>query len=265
LHELNVQLHARGYERLEELLDPAGFSGLLSRAIVDGIHRQSRALDRNEYHNGYPDLVPHGVYPGNSVQHGTKGGLEHDLSRSALLDCDRRILVEHQWGVGLGFIIKCVMAATVISLTAMPFARADDASELVTQALQELSQANADLAQAISAAEASPGNTPAAGELSALGAQNYVQEQVGEFLNSLPTIPEEDETSNQLILTLQYLDGNLGLATTVHNDANLANFAIPDGGQELSIIGDNATAFFNDGSIAAAITSVQLAFDSLGL
>lgn len=81
LHELNVQLHERGYERLEELLDPAGFSGLLSRAIVDGIHRQSRALDRNEYHNGYPDLVPHGVYPGNSVQHGTKGGLEVKASR----------------------------------------------------------------------------------------------------------------------------------------------------------------------------------------
>ncbi|APT08927.1 hypothetical protein BS641_00065 [Mycobacterium avium subsp. hominissuis] len=81
LHELNVQLHERGYERLEELLDPAGFSGLLSRAIVDGIRRQSRALDRNEYHNGYPDLVPHGVYPGNSVQHGTEGGLEVKASR----------------------------------------------------------------------------------------------------------------------------------------------------------------------------------------
>ena len=70
-----VQLHERG-NGFEELLDPAGFSGLLSRAIVDDIHRQSRALDRNEYHNGYPDLVPHGLYPGNSVQHGTKGGLE---------------------------------------------------------------------------------------------------------------------------------------------------------------------------------------------
>lgn len=81
LHELNIQLHARGYERLEELLDPAGFSGLLSRAIVDGIHRQSRALDRNEFHNGYPDLVPHGVYPANSVQHGTLGGLEVKASR----------------------------------------------------------------------------------------------------------------------------------------------------------------------------------------
>jgi len=81
LHELNTQLHARGYERLEELLDPAGFSGLLSRAIVDGIHRQSRALDRNEFHNGYPDLVPHGVYPANSVQHGAQGGLEVKASR----------------------------------------------------------------------------------------------------------------------------------------------------------------------------------------
>jgi hypothetical protein len=78
---LNRQLAAKGYERLEELLDPAGFSGLVSRVVVDNIHRQSRALDRNEYHNGYPDLVPHGVYPQNRVQHGNLGGLEVKASR----------------------------------------------------------------------------------------------------------------------------------------------------------------------------------------
>lgn len=81
LHDLNTQLNSKGYERLEELLDPAGFSGLMSRAVVDNIHRQSRALDRNEYHNGYPDLVPHGVYPGNKAQHGDRGGLEVKASR----------------------------------------------------------------------------------------------------------------------------------------------------------------------------------------
>jgi len=81
LHDLNVQLHERGYERLEELLDPAGFSGLISRAAVDRLARQSRNLFRNEYHNGYPDLVPYGVYPANSVQHGTQGGLEVKTSR----------------------------------------------------------------------------------------------------------------------------------------------------------------------------------------
>ncbi|MBZ5739760.1 hypothetical protein [Nocardioides mangrovi] len=81
LHDLNTQLDDKGYERLEELLDPAGFSGLMSRAVVDNIHRQSRALDRNEYHNGYPDLVPHGVYPQNKAQHGDRGGLEVKASR----------------------------------------------------------------------------------------------------------------------------------------------------------------------------------------
>lgn len=81
LHDLNTQLNDKGYERLEELLDPAGFSGLMSRAVVDNIHRQSRALDRNEYHNGYPDLVPHGVYPQNKAQHGDQGGLEVKASR----------------------------------------------------------------------------------------------------------------------------------------------------------------------------------------
>jgi hypothetical protein len=177
----------------------------------------------------------------------------------------RQARYTHQWGVGLGFIVEGVMAAAIMSLTTTPVAHADDASELVTQALLELSQANTDLAQAINVAEASPGGTAAAYELSSLGAQNYFQEQLGAFLNSLPTIPAADETSNQLILTLQYLDGNLGEATMVNNDANLADFAVLYGGQELSIIGDNATAFLNDGSITGAETAVQLAFDSLGL
>jgi hypothetical protein len=82
LHDLNTLLNSKGYERMEELLDRAGFSGLISRAVVDNLHRQSRALDRNEFHNGYPDLVPHGVYPQNKVQHGDKGGLEVKASRS---------------------------------------------------------------------------------------------------------------------------------------------------------------------------------------
>jgi len=80
LHQVNTLLTSRRYERLEELMDSAAFSGLLSRAVVDGIHRQSRALDRNEYHNGYPDLLPHGVYPRNRVQRG-QGGLEVKASR----------------------------------------------------------------------------------------------------------------------------------------------------------------------------------------
>lgn len=81
LHEVNVRLHDLGYDRLEELLDPAGFSGLVSRSVVDRFERFSRALVRNRYHNGYPDLLPRGAYPGDAVQHGDRGGLEVKASR----------------------------------------------------------------------------------------------------------------------------------------------------------------------------------------
>lgn len=81
LHEVNCKLHDMGYDRMEELLDPAGFSGLVSRSVVDRLGRSSKSLTPNRYHNGYPDLLPRGVYPGDSVQHGTRGGLEVKASR----------------------------------------------------------------------------------------------------------------------------------------------------------------------------------------
>lgn len=81
LHDLNTELTGRNYERLEELLDSAGFSGLLSRAVVDRLGRQVRGLVPNEYHNGYPDLLPYGVYSRNRAQHGKEGGLEVKASR----------------------------------------------------------------------------------------------------------------------------------------------------------------------------------------
>ena len=83
LHEVDSMLHEKGFDRMEELLDPAGFSGFLSRSTVDCLDRLSRTLVRNTYHNGYPDLLPSGFYPGDSVQHGTQGGLEVKASRSS--------------------------------------------------------------------------------------------------------------------------------------------------------------------------------------
>jgi hypothetical protein len=81
LHEVNSLLHGRGFERLEELLDSAGFSGFVSRTIVDRLARLSRTLVMNRQHNGFPDLLPRGVYPGDAIQHGTRGGLEVKASR----------------------------------------------------------------------------------------------------------------------------------------------------------------------------------------
>jgi hypothetical protein len=82
LHDLNVRLDDQGYDRLEELLDPAGFSGLVSRAVADGLSKFSRALVKNRYHNGYPDLLPARAYPGDSTPRGDRGGLEVKASRS---------------------------------------------------------------------------------------------------------------------------------------------------------------------------------------
>jgi hypothetical protein len=82
LHEVNVKLHEMGYDRMEELLDSAGYSGFVSRSAVDRIDRFSKGLVRNNYPNGYPDLLPRGVYAGDRVQHGEQGGLEVKATRS---------------------------------------------------------------------------------------------------------------------------------------------------------------------------------------
>src|SRR5258708_14595096 len=48
LHEVNSLMHAKGYQRMEELLDPAGFSGMVSRTGVDRLSRASHALGINK-------------------------------------------------------------------------------------------------------------------------------------------------------------------------------------------------------------------------
>jgi hypothetical protein len=83
LHEINAMMHERGYRRLEELLDPAGFSGMVSRSGVTRLASASHTLVVNQKHNGYPDLLVDGRYPGNAVQHG-EGGLEVKASRALL-------------------------------------------------------------------------------------------------------------------------------------------------------------------------------------
>lgn len=83
LHDLNEQTAQKGYNRLEELLDPAGFSGLISRAVCDGLARFSRELVVNNYPGGYPDLLPRGVYAHDRAQRSDRGGLEIKASRFA--------------------------------------------------------------------------------------------------------------------------------------------------------------------------------------
>lgn len=81
LHDINVSLTSKGYGRLEEFVAPAAFSGFISNAAEAAIANNSRALVTNQKHNGYPDLLPDGIYPNNATQHGTSGGLEVKATR----------------------------------------------------------------------------------------------------------------------------------------------------------------------------------------
>ena len=65
--DVNSALAQRGLDRLDEILRPAAMSGLLSDMLSASLARHSRSLTENRYHNGHPDLLLKGIYPGNAV------------------------------------------------------------------------------------------------------------------------------------------------------------------------------------------------------
>ena len=70
---INAQLHTKKIERLESFLMPANFSSIVGEFMAAAIPKHCKTIARNTYHNGHPDLVPAGHYPGNSAQHGPVG------------------------------------------------------------------------------------------------------------------------------------------------------------------------------------------------
>ena len=84
LHAVNSAAALHGYPRLEDIIQAASFSGLLSelvcRAFVHATAAATPGLVRNRYPNGRPDLVPRGSYPGDSVLHG-RDGVEVKVTR----------------------------------------------------------------------------------------------------------------------------------------------------------------------------------------
>ncbi len=72
-YDVNLGLVERGLERLDDMLRPAIMSGLLSDMLTASLAKHSRTLTVNLYHNGHPDLVVKGIYPGNSVKDGAHG------------------------------------------------------------------------------------------------------------------------------------------------------------------------------------------------
>lgn len=70
---INQQLASRQIERLETMLMPANFSSIVGEFQTSTIPKHCPGLTKNGWHNGHPDLVPTGHYPGNAVQHDIHG------------------------------------------------------------------------------------------------------------------------------------------------------------------------------------------------
>lgn len=73
LEFVNTQLHTRAIPRLESMLMPANFSSMVGEFMTSAIPRYCRALAKNRYHNGHPDLIPRGLFEADSVQHSSIG------------------------------------------------------------------------------------------------------------------------------------------------------------------------------------------------
>lgn len=70
---INSQLHTKQIERLESFLMPANFSSMVGEFMAAAIPKHCKTIMRNKYHNGHPDMLPTGRYPGDSILHGPEG------------------------------------------------------------------------------------------------------------------------------------------------------------------------------------------------
>ena len=77
---INQQLYSRGLPRLESFLMPANFSSIVGEFMNETVPHYCPTLAKNQYHNGHPDLIPAGMFNGNSVQY-TQKGIEIKASR----------------------------------------------------------------------------------------------------------------------------------------------------------------------------------------
>jgi len=70
---VNAQLSTKKIERLESFLMPANFSSMVGEFMAAAIPKYCKTIMRNKYHNGHPDMLPTGKYPGDSILHGPEG------------------------------------------------------------------------------------------------------------------------------------------------------------------------------------------------
>jgi hypothetical protein len=81
LTSVNLQLYENGSQRLETILQAAGFSSLVGEFVQSKIPDYCDTIVENTYHNGHPDMLPAGEYPENSCQKADEG-IEIKASRS---------------------------------------------------------------------------------------------------------------------------------------------------------------------------------------
>lgn len=70
---LNTKPYERGLRRMESMLMPANLSSVVGEFIISAVPKHCSTLVKNAYHNGHPDLLPAGTFPGNSVLCGNEG------------------------------------------------------------------------------------------------------------------------------------------------------------------------------------------------
>ena len=75
------QLCGKEMLRFEEMLMPANFSSMVGEFMGASIPKYCKTVVRNKYHNGHPDLLPAGKYPGDLAQHAGAVGIEIKASR----------------------------------------------------------------------------------------------------------------------------------------------------------------------------------------
>jgi hypothetical protein len=70
---IDQQLNTKGLSRFEKMLMPANFSSIVGEFMSGTIPKYAPSIVKNKYHNGHPDLIPAGVYVGDSALHVDKG------------------------------------------------------------------------------------------------------------------------------------------------------------------------------------------------
>lgn len=84
---VNTALSAKGFEWIENLVQPAAISTMTSDMATEALARFSQLLVVNGYHNGHPDLIPKGEYPGDAIAAGDHGIEVKSAKNKRVTDC----------------------------------------------------------------------------------------------------------------------------------------------------------------------------------